>query len=72
METHRRSIHILDTQTSDNVEITVACAVQAPNVYYLSDFIKWKLEQRFNKINMWPFGAGGINYHFVYHPYFKC
>jgi MoaA/NifB/PqqE/SkfB family radical SAM enzyme len=59
---------ILDTQTSDNVEITVACAVQALNVYYLPDFIKWKLEQGFKKINMWPFGAGGINYHFVYHP----
>ena len=24
--------------------------------------------QGFKKINMWPFGAGGINYHFVYHP----
>ena len=60
--------HILDKETSDNVEVTVACAVQALNVYYLPDFIKWKLEQGFNKINMWPFGAGGINYHFVYHP----
>jgi len=60
--------HILDKETSDNVEVTVACAVQALNVYYLPDFIKWKLEQNFNKINMWPFGAGGINYHFVYHP----
>jgi hypothetical protein len=60
--------HILDKETSDNVEITIACAVQALNVYYLPDFIKWKLEQNFNKINMWPFGAGGINYHFVYHP----
>jgi hypothetical protein len=60
--------HILDKETSNNVEITVACAVQALNVYYIPDFIKWKLEQNFNKINMWPFGAGGINYHFVYHP----
>ena len=60
--------HILDKETSNNVEITVACAVQALNIYYLPDFIKWKLEQKFNKINMWPFGAGGINYHFVYHP----
>ena len=59
---------ILDKQTSNNVEITVACAVQALNVYCLPDFIRWKLEKRFNKINMWPFGAGGINYHFVYHP----
>jgi hypothetical protein len=60
--------HILDTQTSDNVEITIACAVQSLNIYYIPDFLKWKLEQNFNKINMWPFGAGGINYHFVYHP----
>jgi hypothetical protein len=60
--------HILDKETSDNVEITVACAVQALNIYYIPDFIKWKLEQNFRKINMWPFGAGGINYHFVYHP----
>lgn len=60
--------HILDTQTSSNVEITIACAVQALNIYYIPDFIKWKLEQGFRKINMWPFGAGGVNYHFVYHP----
>lgn len=60
--------HILDKETSDNVEVTVACAVQALNIYYIPDFIKWKLTQGFKKINMWPFGAGGINYHFVYHP----
>ncbi len=60
--------HILDTQTPDNTEVTVACAVQALNIYYIPDFIKWKLEQGFKKINMWPFGAGGVNYHFVYHP----
>lgn len=60
--------HILDKQTSSNVEVTVACAVQALNVYYLPDFLRWKLEEGFTKINMWPFGAGGINYHFVYHP----
>jgi len=60
--------HILDKETGNNVEVTVACAVQALNIYYIPDFIKWKLEQDFQKINMWPFGAGGINYHFVYHP----
>jgi len=60
--------HILDNETSDNVEVTVACAVQAMNIYYIPEFIKWKLTQNFKKINMWPFGAGGINYHFVYHP----
>lgn len=59
---------ILDNETSDNVEITIACAVQALNIYYIPDFIKWKIAQDYKKINMWPFGAGGINYHFVYHP----
>ena len=60
--------HILDGETPNNVEVTIACAVQALNIYYVPDFIKWKLTQGFKKINMWPFGAGGINYHFVYHP----
>lgn len=67
-ERTKEVFHILDKETSNNVEVTVACAVQALNVYYLPDFLKWKLEEGFNKINMWPFGAGGINYHFVYHP----
>lgn len=55
-------------QTGDNVEVTVACAVQVLNMYYIPDFIKWKLAQGFRKINPWPLGAGMINYHFVYHP----
>lgn len=59
---------ILDEETSDNVEVTVACAVQALNIYYLPDLIRWKLEQNFKKINKWPLGAGGVNFHFVYHP----
>ena len=60
--------HILDNDTPNNTEVTVACAVQALNIYYLPDFVKWKIEQNFKKINLWPLGAGMINYHFVYHP----
>lgn len=58
----------LDTMTSNNVEITIACAVNALNIHYIPDFLKWKLTHGFKKTNMWPFGAGGINYHFVYWP----
>lgn len=59
----------LDTKTSNNVEITIACAVNALNLYYIPEFLKWKLEKSgLHKTNMWPFGAGGINYHFVYWP----
>jgi MoaA/NifB/PqqE/SkfB family radical SAM enzyme len=62
------AFHQLDKETTDNVEVTIACAVQALNIYYIPEFLKWKLEQNFKKVNMWPFGAGGVNYHFVYHP----
>jgi hypothetical protein len=61
---------ILDEQTTDNVEVTIACAVNALNIYYIPDFLKWKLQQNFKKVNVWPLGAGGINYHFVYWPAF--
>lgn len=63
-----KQMHVLDNDTPDNVEVNFACAVQFLNVYYLPDFIKWKLEQNFKKINMWPFTGGGVNFHFVYHP----
>jgi len=55
-------------QTGDHVEVTIACAVQMLNMHYLPDFIRWKIEQGYKKINPWPLGAGMINYHFVYHP----
>ena len=55
-------------ETSDKVEVTLACAVQALNIFYIPEFIEWKLAQNFKKINPWPLGAGLVNYHFVYHP----
>jgi MoaA/NifB/PqqE/SkfB family radical SAM enzyme len=63
----KEMFHKLDN-TEENVEVTIACAVQMFNMYYLPDFIKWKWEMNFKKINIWPLGAGMINYHFVYHP----
>jgi len=61
-------MRILDTQTTDNVEVTIACAVQALNIFYIPDFIKWKVEQNFKKINVWPHGGGMVSFHFVYYP----
>lgn len=55
-------------ETPAHVEVTIACAVQILNMYYIPDFIKWKLKQNFKKINPWPLGAGLLNFHFVYHP----
>jgi MoaA/NifB/PqqE/SkfB family radical SAM enzyme len=59
--------HLLDN-TDANVEVTVACAVQALNIFYIPELVHWKLEQNFKKINAYPLGAGLINWHFVYHP----
>lgn len=64
-----RHLRRLD-ETPDNIEVTLACAVQILNVMDLPDFIKWKLSQNFKKINAWPNGAGLINFHLVYHPAF--
>jgi MoaA/NifB/PqqE/SkfB family radical SAM enzyme len=64
-----KQLHRLDN-TEDKVEVTIACAVQALNIFYIPDFIKWKISQNFKKINHWPLGAGLINFHFVYHPAF--
>lgn len=64
-----KNLWLLD-KTKDNIEITIACAVQALNIYYIPDLIKWKLQQKFKKINPYPLGAGLINFHFVYHPAF--
>lgn len=57
-------------ESPDNIEILIACAVQALNIYYLPDMVKWKLEQGYKKINPWPIGGGLINTHLVYHPPF--
>ena len=55
-------------KTPSSVSVTIACAIQALNIYYIPDFIKWKLDKNFKKINVWPKSAGLIDTHFVYHP----
>ena len=59
--------HILDN-TTDNVEITTATTIMALNIAYLPEFVQWKVNQNFKKLNKWPLGAGGINCHLAYWP----
>jgi len=66
-EHQERVFHILDN-TPDNVEVTTATTIMALNIAYIPEFIKWKVQQNFKKINKWPLGAGGINMHFAYWP----
>jgi MoaA/NifB/PqqE/SkfB family radical SAM enzyme len=64
-----RHLEVLDA-TPDNVTVTMACCVSVLNVLHLPDFVRWKINRRFRKINVWPNGAGLINWHLVYFPPF--
>ena len=66
-EHQEKQFHVLDN-TGPNVEVTTATTIMALNVYYIPEFVKWKLSQNFKKINSWPLGAGSINMHFAYWP----
>tara|TARA_B110000503_G_scaffold43199_1_gene70694 strand:+ start:2908 stop:4221 length:1314 start_codon:yes stop_codon:yes gene_type:complete len=61
------NLHKLDN-TPDNITVNIACAVQALNIYNITDLAEWKLAQNFKKINAAPYGAGLIGLHLVYLP----
>lgn len=65
-ETVVENLKILDN-TPDNITVNIACAVQALNVLYLDEFVQWKIDSNFKKINVND-GAGLIGTHLVYLP----
>ena len=40
----------------------------ALNIFYLPEFIKWKVESNFKLLNKWPNGAGLFSCHLAYWP----
>lgn len=54
-------------ETPDNVSVNIACAVQLLNVLTITELARWKLDQKFKKINLTD-GAGIIGTHLVYFP----
>lgn len=68
------ALHKLDN-TSDNIKIGIACAVQIFNIKHIIDFAKWKIKQNFKKINKFHMfgiesGGGLLNMHMLYIPTF--
>ena len=61
-------LHKLDKDGPDNLELTTATTITALNMYYIPEFVKWKLEQGFTRLNEWPNGAGLIDMHLAYWP----
>lgn len=65
---HQEEVFWKLDNTAPQVEITTATTLTALNIAYIPEFLKWKVDQQFKKINPWPLGAGGINMHFAYWP----
>lgn len=65
---HQEDVFWKLDSTNDNVEVTTATTIMALNIPYIPEFVQWKVNQGFTKINKWPLGAGGINMHFAYWP----
>jgi hypothetical protein len=67
------NLHKLDN-TPDNIQVSIATAIQILNIKHLPDFAKWKITQNFKKINLqnvvegMDAGGGIFNMHLLYIP----
>lgn len=70
-----KNLHKLDN-TPDNVQVSIATAIQILNIKHLPDFAKWKIQENFKKINLGlvpgdvQMGGGIFNMHLLYIPTF--
>jgi pyruvate-formate lyase-activating enzyme len=78
--TIEKNLHRLDN-TPDNIQVSIATAIQILNIKNLPDFARWKVNQRFKKVNFENItggieaGGGLFNMHLLYIPTFlsiKC
>lgn len=73
--TIERNLHKLDN-TPDNIQVSIATAIQILNIKHLADFAKWKITQNFKKVNLEntvggiQAGGGIFNMHLLYIPTF--
>ena len=51
----------------DNTTVDIDCTVNALNVSHIPDFVRWKMDQGFKKLNIKRFG-GTIGMHFLWSP----
>jgi pyruvate-formate lyase-activating enzyme len=73
--TIERNLHKLDN-TANNIQVSIATAIQILNIKHLPDFVKWKITQNFKKVNFENVaagiqaGGGIVNMHLLYIPTF--
>jgi uncharacterized Fe-S cluster-containing radical SAM superfamily protein len=79
-DTIERNLHKLDN-TPDNIQVSIATAIQILNIKHLPELAKWKIQQNFKKVNFENVtggieaGGGIVNMHLLYIPTFlsiKC
>jgi MoaA/NifB/PqqE/SkfB family radical SAM enzyme len=68
------NLRLLDN-TPNNIRPSIATAIQIFNIKHLPDFVKWKVQQKYQKINIDSVrdvqaGGGLINMHLLYIPTF--
>jgi sulfatase maturation enzyme AslB (radical SAM superfamily) len=74
-DTIERNLHKLDN-TPDNIQVSIATAIQILNIKHLAEFAKWKIKQNFKKVNLEntvggiQAGGGIVNMHLLYIPTF--
>jgi len=69
-----KTLRLLD-DTPDNIHISIATAVQVFNIKTIPEFIKWKVNSNFKKVNIglidgYVMGGGLVNAHLVHIPTF--
>lgn len=73
--TIEKNLHKLDN-TPDNIQVSIATAIQILNVKHLPELAKWKIKQNFKKVNFENVtggiqaGGGIVNMHLLYIPTF--
>lgn len=74
-ETVECNLDLLDN-TPDNIDVTIATCLSILNIKHLPDFVKWKINKNYKKINTRTnkeglvIGGGIVNIHLVYMPTF--
>ena len=63
-----KQMHVLDDYPHGNLRLTTATCITALNIFYLPEFITWKLEEDWKLLNKYPAGAGMIDLHLAYWP----
>lgn len=73
--TIEKNLHKLDN-TPENIQVSIATAIQILNVKHLPELAKWKIKQNFKKVNFENVtggiqaGGGIVNMHLLYIPTF--